>query len=96
MRASVAFQRWNGVITGRNTELFRPLSVRSYLQSTDEQGREDVLRLVVSPDADATTGRGNMRVIVRRHIILAPVGSMHHKRLEWLGSQSVANVFRHN
>ena len=71
------------------------LTVGFDLEAADEQCRQDILSLVIGPDADATTTWRNVGVIMRRNIVLTTVGRIHHERLKWLSSQPVSDVLRH-
>jgi hypothetical protein len=71
------------------------LAIGPDLQAADEQRRQDVFGLVIRPDADATAPWRNVRVIMRRDVVLTPVSRMHHERLKWLSSQPVPNILRH-
>lgn len=35
-------------------------------------------------------------MIMSWDVVLTPVSRVNHERLKWLGSQSIANVLRHN
>jgi hypothetical protein len=35
-------------------------------------------------------------VIMRRDVVITPVSRMHHERLEWLSSQPIPNILRHD
>ena len=72
------------------------LTVGPDFQAADKQGGQDVLGFVVRPDTDAAATRGNVSVIMRRNLVLASVRGMHNERQEWLSSQSIANVLRHD
>src|ERR1051326_8098990 len=66
----------------RRLSLFFALTVGPNLQTTDEQCGQDVLGLIIHPDADAATARGNVSVIGRRNAVLTPVCRVHDKRQE--------------
>jgi len=80
----------------RHVTLFWPLAVGSGFQPADKQSRQDVLGLIVRPDADPPATRRNLSMIVRRDIILAAVCGMHYEGQKWLSSQSIANILCHD
>ena len=71
------------------------LTVGLDLKPADKQGWQNVLSLVLGPNADASARWRNMGVIVRRNIIIAAIGSVHNKWLKWLRGQPIPNVLRH-
>ncbi len=71
------------------------LTVGLDLKPADKQGRQNVLSLVIGPNADASARWRDMGVIVRRNIVLAAIGSVHNKWLKWLRSQPIPDVLRH-
>jgi len=70
-------------------------AVGLHLKAADEQCRQDVLSLVIGPNADATSAWRDMRVIVGRNFVLTTVGRKYNKRLKWLSSQPMPNVLCH-
>src|SRR4051812_37777966 len=65
--------RWRLGVDGSARSLSIVFAVGSELQPANQQGRQDVLGLIVRPNADPTASRGNVRVIMRRNIVLTPV-----------------------
>ncbi len=75
--------------------LFSASSVGVNLQTADEQGRQDILGIVVHPDTHPSTMRRNVGMIRCWYLVLSSVGSMNNKRQERLRCKSLANIVRH-
>jgi hypothetical protein len=65
------------------------------LKSADEKGRQNVLSLIIRPNADPAATRRDVCVIMRWDIIFATVSRVHYEGLERLRSQSIPDVLCH-
>jgi hypothetical protein len=65
------------------------------LKSADEKGRQNVLSLIIRPNADPAAAGRDVCVIVRWDIIFTTVSRIHYERPEGLRSQSIPDVLCH-
>src|SRR4029078_5780443 len=82
-------------VTVSDKALFLAPPVGFDFETTDQQTGQNMLNIIVIPNADTPTARLNWPVLRCRDAVFSAIRRMHHKRYKWPSREAFTNIVGH-